>query len=106
MIPKQIKCELLEIKRREDNNTGIVFVLREIADYTHYEIIVDESLEYVKNRLIQQYYGDERDGIYLTRGMTNIDINTKGDIWDINQEDWNWYTFSKEDVLKNILKGE
>jgi len=48
----------------------------------------------------------ERKGIYLTRGMTNIDINTQGDIWDINQEDWNWYTFSKEDVLRNIINSK
>jgi len=103
MTPKQIKCELVGIKRREDTDIGTVFVLREIADYIHYEIIVDESLGRVKNRLKEQYYGDERDGIYLTRNMTNIDINTKGDMWDINQEDWNWYVFSKEDVLKNII---
>jgi len=104
--PKQIKCELVGIKRRTDNKIGIVITLRELTNNNNYEIIVDESLDRVKQRLTEQYYGDERDGIYLTRGMTNIDINTKGDMWDINQEDWNWYTFSKEDVLSVVNKTE
>ena len=105
MQPTQIKCELVGIKRRDDTDTGTVFILRELTNNKYHEIIVDEATGRVKPRLIQQYYGDERDGIYLTRGMTNIDINTKGDMWDINQEDWNWYTFSKEDVLNNIIES-
>ena len=78
--------------------------MKELTNNTHHEIIVDESLGRNKQRLMEQYNGDERNGIYLTRGMTNIDINTKGDIWDINQEDWNWYTFSKEDVINVVNK--
>ena len=103
MKPTQIKCELVGLKRRIDNKVGTIIILKELANNTKHEIIVDEALGRVKQRLIQQYHGDSRDGIYLTRGMTNIDINTKGDIWDINQEDWNWYIFDKEDVLKNII---
>jgi len=103
MKPTQIKCELIGLERRKDNKVGTIIILKELANNTKHEIIVDESLGRVKPRLIQQYYGDSRDGIYLTRNMTNIDINTQGDIWDINQEDWIWYTFSKEDVLKNVI---
>ena len=106
MQPIQIKCELIGLKRREDNKVGTIIILKELTKNIRHEIIVDESLGRVKPRFLQQYYGDERNGIYLTRGVTNIDINTKGDIWDINQEDWIWYTFSKEDVLKNVNKTE
>jgi len=103
MKPIQIKCELIGLERRKDTDTGTVFILKELTNNTRHKIIVDESLGHVKHRLKEQYYGDLRSGIYLTRNMTNIDVNTKGDIWDINQEDWNWYTFSKEDILKNII---
>jgi len=106
MQPKQIKCELIGLRKRGNNKLGTIITLKELDSNTQHEIIVDESLGRVKQRLIEQYNGNERNGIYLTRGMTNIDINTKGDIWDINQEDWIWYTFSKEDVLRNIINSK
>jgi len=99
----QIKCELVDIKIK-DNKSAIV--LKEIVNGTHHEIIVDEAILRIKKRLLEQYNDDERNGVYLTRGMTNIDINTQGDIWDINQEDFIWYTFSKEDVLNVVNKAE
>ena len=91
-----------DFKEKGNNKLGTIITLRELDNNTQHEIIVDENIQRVKQRLIEQYYGDERDGIYLTRGMTNIDINTKGDIWDINQEDFIWYTFSKEDVINVV----
>jgi len=106
MQSKQIKCELIGIKEKGNNKLGTIITLRELANNTQHEIIVDESLGRVKQRLIEQYNGDKRNGIYLTRGMINIDINTKGDIWDINQEDFIWYTFSKEDVMNVVNKTE
>jgi len=106
MIPMQIKCELIGLKRRDNTDTGAVFILKELANNNLHEIIVDESLGHVKRRLKEQYCGDTRDGIYLTRNMTNIDVNTEDDIWNINQEDWIWYTFSKGDILKNIIGEE
>ena len=106
MQPKQIKCELIGLRKRGNNKLGTIITLKELDSNTQHEIIVDESLGRVKQRLIEQYNGNERNGIYLTRGMTNIDINTKGDIWDINQEDFIWYTFSKEDVLRNIINSK
>jgi len=90
MQPIQIKCELVDVKIK-DNKSAIV--LKEIINCIQHEIIVDEAVLRIKKRLLEQYNGDERKGIYLTRGMTNIDINTQGDIWDINQEDFIWYTF-------------
>ena len=80
--------------------------MKELTNNTHHEIIVDEPLGRIKQRLTEQYNGDKRNGIYLTRNMTNIDISIKGDIWDINQEDFIWYTFSKEDVLRNIINSK
>jgi len=103
MQPIQIKCELVDVKIK-DNKSAIV--LKEIVNGTQHEIIVDEVVFRIKKRLLEQYNGDKRNGIYLTRGMTNIDINTKGDIWDINQEDWIWYTFNKEDVMNVVNKTE
>ena len=102
----QIKCELIGIKEKGNNKLGTIIILKELNSNTQHEIIVDESLGRIKQRLIEQYNGDERKGIYLTRGMTNIDINTKGDTWDINQEDFIWYTFSKEDVINVVNKTE
>ena len=78
---------------------GSSIILKELSNNNCHEIIVDESAQRVELRLLEQYLDDPRDGVFLTRGMTNVDINTKGDIWDINQEDWNWYTFNKQDVL-------
>jgi len=127
MKPKQVKCELINVRERKDGKIGSSIKGQGILDadedgdqdgndaslYTQYageldnnnchEIVVDESVSRVKSRLQEQYMGDPRDGVFLSRGMTNININTKGDIWDINQEDWNWYTFSKTDVL-DILR--
>jgi len=100
MQPIQIKCELVDVKIK-DNKSAIV--LKEIINCIQHEIIVDEAVLRIKKRLLEQYNGDERKGIYLTRGMTNIDINTQGDIWDINQEDFIWYTFSRKDVMRNII---
>jgi len=99
MHPIQIKCELISVRERKDRRVGSSIVLKELGNNNCYEILADESTDRVKTRLLEQYNGDSRDGIYLSRMMTNIDINTKGDIWDINQEDWIWYTFSKHDVL-------
>lgn len=100
MKPVQIKCELINVRERKDGRLGSSIILKEIINNNCHEIVVDESVNRVKTRLLEQYDNGEskRDGIYLSRMMTNIDINTKGDTWDINQEDWNWYTFSKHDV--------
>lgn len=100
MKPKKIECELIRVRERKDGRIGCAFVLKELNLNSYHEINIDESIEHVKARLLEQYNGDPREGIFLSRGMTNIDINTKGDTWDINQEDWNWYTFSKQDILK------
>lgn len=104
MKPTQIKCELINVRERTDRKTGSSIVLKELGNNNYYEIQVDESIDYVKLRLLEQYNGDSRDGVFLSRFMTNIDINTKGDTWDINQEDWNWYTFSKHDV-RNLVEA-
>jgi len=106
MQPKQIKCELIGLRKRGNNKLGTIITLKELTNNTHHEIIVDEPLGRIKQRLTEQYNGDKRNGIYLTRNMTNIDISIKGDIWDINQEDFIWYTFSKEDVLRNIINSK
>lgn len=98
MKPVQIDCELINVRKRKDRLTGSSIILKELNKNEYHEISVDESVDYVKLRLMEQYNGDARDGVFLTRFMTNIDINTKGDIWDINQEDFTWYSFSKHDV--------
>ena len=103
MKPKQVKWELINVRERKDGKIGSSIILKELDNNNCHEIVVDESVSRVKSRLQEQYMGDPRDGVFLSRGMTNININTKGDIWDINQEDWNWYTFSKTDVL-DILR--
>ena len=99
MKPVQIKCELINVRERIDGKMGSSIILKELNNNNCHEILVDESAERVKSRLLEQFNGDPRDGVFLSRGMINIDINTKGDTWDINQEDWNWYTFAKSDVL-------
>jgi len=103
MKPVQIKCKLITITDRTDGKMGTSFIFQELDNPNiSHKVVVDESIRHVRIRLCEQFDGDPRDGIYLTRGMTNININTKGDIWDINQEDWNWYTFSKNDVCSEI----
>jgi len=102
MKPVQIKCKLISVTKRADGRMRSTITLLELGNQNTHEILVDESIRHVRIRLQEQFNGDSRDGIYLTKGMTNVDINTKGDIWDINQEDWNWYTFSKDDVLNAI----
>jgi len=99
MKPVQVKCKLMNVTKRKDFNLGSIIVLEELTNQNIHEIVVDESITYVKTRLLEQFQGDPRDGVFLSRMMTNININTKSDVWDINQEDWNWYTFSKQDVL-------
>jgi len=105
MKPKQVKCELINVRERKDGKMGSSIILKELGNNNCHEIMIDESFSRVKSRLQEQYIGDPRDGVFLSRGMTNININTKGDIWDINQEDWNWYTFSKTDVL-NLIEAQ
>jgi len=99
MKPVQIQCELINVRKRKDFRLGSSIILKELNSNNCYEIVVDESINYVKTRLLEQYNGDSRDGVFLTDGMKNIDINTKRDPWDINLEDNKWYTFSKEDIL-------
>lgn len=98
MKPKLIKCKLVDVKSK---NNGSEFKLENRDNEESYVIKVDESIERIKNRVKDVIEG-ERDTIYLTRMMTNIDINAKGDSWDINEEDWNYYQFDRKEIL-NIL---
>ena len=98
--PIFINCELIKITNRNDKSTGARIILKELMNDICHEILVDESVSRVKTRLMEQYQGnDEREGVYLSKGMINVNINTRGDVWDISQEDWHWYKFSKEDIL-------
>jgi hypothetical protein len=61
-------------------------------------IYVDESKERIFSR-IQDVLNGERENIYLSRCMTNIDISTsKNYDWSINEETWKYYQFSQNDV--------
>lgn len=100
MKPTYIKCTLLDVKKsskKDGNKTAII--LKEINKDILHQILVDESVQRVIQRLKEQYDGDEREGVFLSRGMINVNINTKGESWDINQEDFNWYTFNRSDVI-------
>lgn len=95
---KHIMCELLKIEKME---IGCQLVLQNISTENKYIVIVDESLERVKKRLKEQYLGNtSKEGVYLSRSMTNIDINTVNDDWYIDEEGTEIYHFNKEDVKK------
>ena len=104
MGPIQIKCKLIGISERKDGNTRTIITLLELENQKTHEILVDESCTRVRARLMEQFNGDTRDGIFLSRMMTNIDIDTKGVTWSINQEDWIWYIFPRTDIL-NLQPG-
>lgn len=101
---ENIECKLVDVKQldmgshitlqRKDNNEIIT-------------IAVDENVSRIIKRLKEQYEGDDsREGIYLSRMMTNIDISTDDDVWYINQEDKKYYTFDKNDVVDIIERYE
>lgn len=100
--PTFIACKLIEIKSNITKGTD--FILDEIDKTNKREIItitVDESIERVRNRFEEHLSGeDQRDGIYLSRGMININIHLHCNEFDINQEDLKWYVFDKNDVEK------
>ena len=102
MKPVQINVKLIDITERADGKMESAIVLEDLRNQNIINILVDESCSRVKTRLLEQYNGDERHGVFLSRGMINININTYTDIWDINQEDWNWYTFAKSDVRNMV----
>ncbi|MBD5589090.1 hypothetical protein [Clostridium botulinum] len=96
MKPNFIKCRLLDIKT-QNKGYGADIILKNIGN--------DENIERIKGKLKEQYEGNsDKDKIYLTRSMTNIDINADTDYkeWCINEEDLNYYVFNKKDVLNFI----
>ena len=107
MRPIKITCKFINVTERIDGKMGSTIVLEEPISHKVHRIIVDESVDRVKTRLSEQLKDDPRDGVFLSRGITNININTHGDVWDINQEDLNWYSFWRQDVLNfvNNFKG-
>jgi hypothetical protein len=91
---------ILEDIRTQEKGYGSEFVLKDKNTQENYTIKVDESIERIANRIQQQVSGNsEKDGIYLSRCMTNIDINTRGDKWDINEEALIYYGFDKQEAI-------
>ncbi|QUH22074.1 hypothetical protein [Alkaliphilus sp. B6464] len=103
MKPTIIKSKLIEIRKRKDRNFGTEFVLKDLKTEETTIIQVDENIDGIKSLFKKQIDGtDTREGIYLSKGMRNINIFLKRDEFDMNQEDFNWYLFSKEDVIKLV----
>lgn len=96
--PKTINCDLVNIV--EENNKS-KFLLQDIKNEIH-SIEVDESIKRI-TECVRQVIEGKREYIYLSRCMVDIDINTKGNRWDINEETSVYYTFDKSDIIK-ILK--
>ncbi|HCL4447221.1 TPA: hypothetical protein N2D16_002826 [Clostridium botulinum] len=104
MKPNFIKCRLLDIKT-QNKGYGADIILKDVGNDGNYIIKVDENIEGIKGKLKEQYEGNsDKDKIYLTRSMINIDINADTDYkeWCINEEDLNYYVFNKDDVLNFI----
>lgn len=97
-----IKTKLVDIEEYENNKSNIC--LKRIDSNETINIIVDESIIRIFHRINDVLQG-ERDGIYLSRGMINININCDNNKWQINQEDGKYYEFNKKDVL-NILRED
>ncbi|GAA0082876.1 hypothetical protein [Clostridium sp. CTA-6] len=101
---KFIQCKLTNIKT-QSKGYGTDIILKNIGNDENYIIKVDENIERIKEKLKEQYKGNsDKDKIYLSRSMTNIDINADKDDkeWCINEEDFNYYIFNKEDVFNFI----
>ncbi|EQB4341627.1 TPA: hypothetical protein ACXDAZ_002641 [Clostridium botulinum] len=101
---KFIKCRLMDINT-QNKGYGTEFVLTNAETNEKYVIKVDENIEKIKDNLKEQYEGNsDKERIYLTRGMIDIDIRVdKNDKeWCINGEDLNYYVFNKKDVLNFI----
>lgn len=95
-----IKCNLIDIKQLD---RGSYFALQRTDNKEIETIYVDESKERILSR-IQDVFNGERENIYLSRCMTNIDISTsKNYDWSINEETGKYYEFNQNDV-KELLK--
>lgn len=97
---KDVECKLVDIKQVENGSSIILHRKDNIEMVT---INVDENVSRVINRIKEQYdCTDGREGVYLSRGMTNIDISTVSDKWYIHEGDVNYYIFDKDDVVSII----
>ena len=68
-------------------------------------IYVDESKERIISR-IQDVLNGERENVYLSRCMTNINISTsKNYDWTIDEETGKYYKFSQDDIKKLLVIG-
>lgn len=90
-----IKCNLVDIKSLD---RGSYFALQRKDNKEIVSICVDESKERIFSRM-QDVLNGERENIYLSRCMTNIDISTsKNYDWSINEETGKYYEFNQSDV--------
>ena len=92
---EHIKCNLIDIKQLDK---GSYFALQRTDNKEIETIYVDESKERILSR-IQDVLDGERENIYLSRCMTNIDISTsKNYDWVIDEETGKYYTFNQRDA--------
>lgn len=99
MVAKVLKSRLVDIQQKDGSKIGTDIILKRLDCRKNVTIEVDESLQRVCKRFIEQYQGDDsRDGVYLSNGMLNIDVNTENDEWMITNGNGIYYAFSKSDV--------
>ena len=98
-----MKVEIIDSKlvNIENNKNKSNILLERVDNKKIVNIIVDESVVRITNRIKDALQG-ERDKIYLSRCMINIDIDCRGDEWIIDEEDGKYYKFDKSDIMEII----
>ena len=98
-----MKVEIIDSKlvNIENNKNKSNILLERVDNKKIVNIIVDESVVRITNRIKDALQG-ERDKIYLSRCMINIDIDCRGDEWIIDEEDGRYYKFDKSDIMEII----
>lgn len=90
-----VNCKLIAIKQLD---RGSYIALKRIIDDEIVTICVNDSKEKIESRMREVLKG-ERKNIYLSNGMTNVNINTSiNQDWDIHEETGTYYKFKKNDV--------
>ena len=96
-----MKVEIIDSKliNIENNKNKSNILLERVDNNEMVNIIIDESVVRIANRIRDALQG-ERDKIYLSRCMTNINIDCRGNEWIIDEEDGKYYKFNKNDITK------
>ena len=101
-----MKVEIIESKliniennKNKSNINKSNILLERVDNNEMVNIIVDESVVRIANRIRDALQG-EREKIYLSRCMTNIDVDCRGNEWIIDEEDGRYKKKKKNDIMK------